>query len=252
MCSDQSSMNSPDSPDQISPLGRAVCRFSGGQSLRLYLSDLTQYGAFILAMKLPTIGDRLTVTVYPAGSPPLPPIDAKVIGVRIDPADASRTGFEVVFSSLDEILCSRLAEAVDSIERWKPAQQKTKARTVSERRTYPRVKIDMQAYVKLPDGSSIGLKVLNISMSGAMLLFGDKPRPTSMSEGETIEVDFLSSEPPEHIEVKAKVARLSHLNELRGAGIHFIDLDESVARRIEGLILDALTGQRSWFKAEQG
>jgi c-di-GMP-binding flagellar brake protein YcgR len=228
-------------------VARAVCQFGDGNTLRLYVSDLTAGGAFILAMKPPRIGEKLTVTLYPLGSPPLPTVEARVIGVRIDPADASRTGFEVVFSSMDETTCRRLALALDSLDRWKPPPARPQARQGAERRVYPRVQVDLKAHVELADAGTVTLDVQNISMSGAMLLLGNKPLPPKMAPVCEIELHLISSGPPEHICVKAQVVRLSLGSEPSGAGVKFLDVDELTARRIEGLILDALTGERSWL-----
>jgi hypothetical protein len=83
-------------------------------------------------------------------------------------------------------------------------------------------------------------------MSGAMLLLGNKPLPIDLALGNQITMHILSSGPPEAIYVKAEVVRLSGPNELAIAGVKFIDVDERTGYRIEGLILDALTGESSW------
>jgi hypothetical protein len=228
-------------------VARAICQFGRSNSVRLYVSELTESGAFILAMRPLRIGEPLTVTLYPLVSAPLPPLEARVIGVRIDPSDASRTGFEVVFSSLDDSLCARLAEAVDAIEQCRPARHSAPARRGAERRVYPRVAVDLKAHVELPDGETVTLSVHNISMSGAMLLFGNKQAPAAIAEGSRFNIHFLSSGPPEHICINAEVVRSSRANEPSGVGVRFIETDEMTLRRLEGLILDALTGPSSWL-----
>jgi hypothetical protein len=227
-------------------LARAVCDFGKGNSQRLYMSELTPNGGFVLAMKPPSIGQVFTVTLYPLASPPLPAVDARVIGVRIDPADASRTGFEIVFSSLNQDFPRILAATLESLEKFRRPAVKQAVRREAERRVYPRVKVDLRAYIELSEGEALTLNVENISMSGAMLLLGDKPLPTSMGLGRQITIHLLSSGPPEHICVKAEVVRLNGPNEPAIAGVQFLDVDETTGYRIEGLILDALTGDSSW------
>lgn len=227
-------------------IARAVCDFGQGNPQRLYISELTPNGCFILAMKPPAMGQRITVTLYPLALPPLPAVEARVIGVRIDPSDASRTGFEIVFSSQNEDFYRKLVSSIESLAQLRPPTVKSEFRRGAERRIYPRVNLALKAHIDLPSGGTLSLNVQNISMSGAMLLLGNKPLPIDLAIGSQITMHILSSGPPEHIYVKAVVVRLSSTNELPIAGVKFIDVDETTGYRIEGLILDALTGESSW------
>jgi hypothetical protein len=233
-------------------VARAICESQDGNKSHLYVSDLTLEGAFVLSMKPPPIGEKLAVTLYPIDAPPLPTVDAPVIGVRIDPSDASRTGFEVAFSSVEGSLSRQLTSVLNSLDRprlssIKPPSIRPQIRQRAEFRIYPRVQVDFRAYVQLPDSHDLILEVEDISMSGAMLCSGNIPLPVGMEVGSEISIDFLSSEPTERIGVKAKVVRVRKEEQSFGASVKFLDIDEITARRIEGVILDALTGKGSWL-----
>lgn len=233
-------------------VARAICESPDGNKSHLYISDLTLEGAFVLSMKPPPIGEKLSVTLFPIDAPPLPTVDAPVIGVRIDPSDASRTGFEVAFASVEGSLSRQLTSVLNSLDRprlasIKPPSIRPQIKERAEFRIYPRVQVDFRAYVQIPDADNLILDVEDISMSGAMLRSGNIPLPAGMDVGSEISIDFISSGPTEHIGVKAQIVRLRQEKHSFGASAKFRDVDEITGRRIEGLILDALTGEGSWL-----
>jgi hypothetical protein len=234
-------------------LARAICESQNGDKSHLYVSDLSLEGAFVLSMKPPPIGEKLAVTLYPIGAPPLPTVDAPVIGVRIDPSDASRTGFEVVFSAVEENLSRQLMSILNAHDRpnlasLRPPSIRPQIKERAQFRVYPRVKVDFRAYVQLPSSKTVMMDVEDISMTGAMLRTINSHLPIGIEVGSQTSIDFLSSRPTEHISVYAQVVRLrQEADESVGASVKFLDMDDITGRRIEGLILDALTGEGSWL-----
>jgi hypothetical protein len=250
---DDSKLDDPSYDSSFPVVARAICESKSGDRSHLYVSDLTLEGAFVLSMKPPPIGEKLAVTLYPMGAPPLPTVDAPVIGVRIDPSDASRTGFEVVFSSVEENLLRQLVSLLNAHDQpklpsIKPPSVRPQLKHRAEFRVYPRVQVDFRAYIQLPNSDTVMMSVEDLSMTGAMLHSINRHLPIGIEVGSETSIDLISSRPTEHIGVNAQVVRLSNEeDESVAVSVKFIDLDDITARRIEGLILDALTGEGSWL-----
>jgi len=220
---------------------KVVCNYLGGEEVKLLSTELTLEGAFILAMKPPPLGEIISVTIYPAGMEPLPTLVARVISTCIDPANAARSGFEIVFLHLDDIILRRLSQAVDLFGKRVVAPRQRPIRPGEERRQYPRVPADLKANVEFRSGMTDALSVGNISMSGAKLVYRDRVVPAVLTPGNEIVATFICGSIPESLVVKAKVVRKAGPDETPGVGICFIDLDDLSERRIEGLILEAIT-----------
>lgn len=227
-------------------VAKVLCEMSNGSQIRLFATELTLGSAFILAMKPPPFGETINVTIYPIGLSPLPSIEARVISARIDPANAERSGFEIVFLHLDEIVLKKLSHAVSTIKEWLDCPKQRHLRAGAERRRHPRVPTDLNAYIEIEEGKSYAFQVENISMSGAKLIYPENVPTSALGPGHEIELAIICGSIPEYIRLKAQVVRLTHKGEKPGVGVHFIDLDDISERRIEGLILEALTGDNSW------
>jgi hypothetical protein len=219
---------------------RTTCTLPDGEVLESYATHLSPTGAFILAMKPPPLRSRLTVQIHPPGLRPLPPLEARVVNVRIDPALADRTGFEVVFPRPDDHARHGLETAVARLDSWKLHDRRRHLRRSAERREYPRVFVDMKAHVLFPNGDTVILGVRDISMSGAFLALG-KSRPSlGVVPGAELVLTILPTDVPECINVRARVARLGGAGEPAGFGVLFVEPDDTTERRIEGLILHAV------------
>ncbi len=219
---------------------RADCVLPSGDSLCLLVSELSLGGAFIVSMKPPPLGTRIALMLLPEGHPPVGPIDARVIGLRLDPANAKRSGFELMFPDVDDATFEDLAVLVAKFEAPE-AQPRLTQRGQAEKRQFPRVTVDLSAHVRCPLGAFVA-RVKNLSMTGAMLVVdtGDPASPALLSSAMEIELTIVSSSPPESIDVRAEVVRLGAGTGAAGVGVRFLDLDEVEARRLEGLMLQGI------------
>jgi hypothetical protein len=222
---------------QESLLAKAICSFANGETRRLYLTSLSSKGAFILSLRPPSIRSTLSVTIYPQKLPPLPPLEARVIGLRIDPANAERSGFEVGFSYVNEEILDKLRTTITLLEKMNIKPLRPPRQAAHERRQEPRVPMDLSAVIHLPQ-HELQVQVVNLSMSGAMLGFRDQLRPPLLIPGAEISMSIVISSAPESIKLQAQIVRLTAEGEPVGVGVCFLEVSDLSARRIEGLILD--------------
>jgi hypothetical protein len=103
-------------------LAKAICTLKDGDKLRLFVSHLSLTGAFLLCKKPPRTDTVLRVVFYPEKMDPLPPLQVRVIGQRIDPANPEQTGFKVVFLKIDEEAMKQLIGVLDQLGLWEETQ----------------------------------------------------------------------------------------------------------------------------------
>lgn len=230
-------------------IARAHCIFSDVDSRVLYATELSLTGAFILSMRLPEMGTLLSIVFYPEGQPPLCPIECRVIGCRLDPSNAEKSGFEVVFTSLDKEQFNSLSSALNvlqDIKRPRPPSDDDyhdeifPERIGAERRIYPRVSTNLHVSVHFPDELII-MQLVNVSMSGALLGFGENEMSSQIQLGTELSLTITNTSAPESVSVQARVVRFSTPDEPKGFAVHFIELSEVLSGRIEGLLMSILS-----------
>jgi len=224
-------------PHGIRLVARAHCSFPDESVRCLYATGLSLGGTFILCMRPPPIGTRLKIQLFPTGSYALPPIAARVIGLRIDPSDAERSGFEAVFTELDDSTLDRLSRLVERLNRMVTDRPRLPPRRHVEQRVMPRVATSLGAVVHLFD-SPVPVTVLNLSLSGALLGLDWGVRPAGLMPGVEVRLSIPLLE--QEITVTALVVRLTGCDEPAGFAVQFFEVSEETELRLEQLMLDAL------------
>lgn len=216
-------------------VARVDCALPDGTSRRLYASRVTRGGAFILAMRPPALGTVLTLHLELAGHEPIEEqIEALVIGQRVDPGDAERTGFEVVFTRISKEARRLLGSVLDTMP--SPALELVPApRHTPEQRREPRVATMLRGVLVLQP-EPLTVEIVNLSLSGALLGLGAKACP--LEPGDVAELSIVAPAIPETVNLQVRIVRCS--SDPPGLGVHFLTLDPQMERRIEGLLIDAL------------
>jgi|GEM_PF-1882077 hypothetical protein len=221
-------------------VAKAVCSFPGEEPRRLFATSLTERGAFILCMRPPALGFTLTVDLFLPKRNPLSSAEARVIGVRIDPAIAELSGFEVVFTKMADSALEELSDALAGLEPIALVRPLGQGRNGHELRRHPRVETSVAGVINLEE--PLHVDVANLSISGALLALGEQPMPDSLQPGTEISLNLLLPDIPENLGVRAEVVRITGASEPLGIGVRFLDLDPLVELRLEGLIIGALVG----------
>jgi hypothetical protein len=212
-----------------------VCNFPGGDSRRLLVTGLSLGGAFVLSLRPPLFGTSFSMILYP-GPTPLPAIDARVIGLRIDPTNIDRCGFEVVFTQVSDALLSQLATVIEQLDQNIIRPRREQLCPQPDRRQHPRVLTQLEAAIHLPHETTQA-KVADLSIAGALLRLEQKATP--FIPGDELQVSIIAPNAPEHLSLTARVVRVVAGDETAEVGVAFTDINEVVQRRLEGLILDA-------------
>jgi len=235
----------------VTLVARARCKRVGEEELRrLYATQLDLAGGFILSMDPYEVGALLSMELYPRGCDGLPAVEARVIGRRIDPGNPTRSGFEFVFTYLPDDVFERLARALGqfqylrtSFDRFesRPAPgEASRSKQVHERRVDPRVETDLFAEVDLRDVVLI-CRVLNLSMSGALLESDKGPFPDLIEVGTRLSLRVHVADGNESFTGQAVVTRMDSTTSPSRLGVRFCHDGETSARAIESIMLDVLT-----------
>jgi len=217
---------------RIPVVAKAVCRFADDEIRSLYVTELSLTGMsmFLVAMRLPSVGTIFPLALQPAGADRLPEVDVRVLSTNLDPADATRTGFEVAFTDLDnDDLFDGLCKIIASLER----------KRAPERRANPRVWTNYRAGITFL-GSKVPARVSNLSMTGACLTFGKSGLPEGIAPMMEILIDVDEPDLSARVVVPAEVVRLTNGGDIAGIGVRFLDMDGTAASGIEGLMLYTL------------
>ena len=235
-------MTSPDTghegPHQGSlVMARATCYFPGGKTRRLLATGLNLDGAFLLHAAPPPVNTSLVVTLCPNGLGQLPPIAARVHRTRVDSKHPERNGMGILFTHLDRWTARQLCKALGALGRMTSSQDLLEA---VERRIHPRVPVNLNALVETP-ATKATLKMLNLSLSGALLAADDSDCWSALIPGTELLLHIFKPSGPEKVTVNAEVIRICKGDDPGSFAVRFLDLDKVNRDRLEGLVLDSLT-----------
>ena len=229
-------------------VARAACEFGEGQTRTLYATRFSIVDMFILSVRPPPVGTTFKVTLSPQGLPPLPRLEAIVVATRLDPADIRKSGFGALISNIDDESIKALHSALSLLGL---RQEVTPDRPSIERRKDPRIWSDLMASVEIP-GAAWNVDVVNLSMSGALLDFGDAGLPVEITPGTAIHLDIIGKDIPELISIRAEVVRVVGVMNPKVAGVKFLEVNEILASRVEGLILHLLSDEDGDGEGDDG
>jgi hypothetical protein len=96
--------------------------------------------------------------------------------------------------------------------------------------------------VYLP-GRTLTTRILNLSMSGALLGFDKDQIPPEMTLGVLFRMDAYDVHGDISVAVKGEIIRLIGVGRPTNAGVRFIDLDKDAKDGIERIILNEIEAQ---------
>jgi hypothetical protein len=230
-------MGTKEQPERVI---RATCHFESGHVARLPVSDLSAEGAFVCSVRPPSIGARVQVTLQADGERPIRGLEARVVGVRLDPASAERSGFELRFAALPEPQRQRLQAMVDRhIDRHEPRPPSERP-SVAERRAQPRVDVDFLAEIALPSGIA-SFRMRNLSMSGALLVLEGRRLHRAVAPNAELPIQVISADVGDPLPLTCVVVRVNTAEGMTPTvAVRFVKMDDDQEAMLESLMLYSL------------
>lgn len=181
----------------------------------------------------------VSLTLRVGTEAPISGMTASVIDVRLDPANAERNGFWIRFDPMLRLQRERLQNLVDYLNDQPRPAQSSGPPSVPERRQQARVDVDFRAEVTLPVGLKT-FKMLNLSMSGALLVLREEQLPPGLHSGARTEVLVYAPSIPEALNLQCEVVRCMSRGGSPEVAVRFRGMDDDQAALLESLMLYAL------------
>lgn len=218
---------------------RATCHFESGHVARLPVADLSEEGAFLCSVRPPAIGARVHVTLQVDADRPVAGLEARVVGVRLDPASAERSGFELRFAEMPERQHQRLRALIERLANRGLTPPPSERPSVAERRAQPRVDVDFLAEIPLPSGIA-SFRMLNLSMSGALLVFEEKKKKlhAAVVRNAELPIQVISQDVGDPLPLTCIVVRVDASDKDRlTVAVRFNRMDDDQEAMLESLML---------------
>lgn len=226
-------MSSRKQPDRVI---RATCHFESGHVARLPVSDLTVEGAFICSVRPPAIGSRVHISLQSESDRAVAGLEARVVGVRLDPGSAERSGFELRFAAMPSVQADRLRDLIGRIAARETAARPSNSASVAERRAQPRVDVDFLAEIEL-GGSIKTFRMRNLSMSGALLVLEKEVLPPEVVPNVELPVEVISTDVGDPLPLTCVVVRIDVNGGQPTVAVRFVDMDHDQEAMLESLML---------------
>ena len=221
-------------PRTVRLVASAVCRYGDGTVQRLWATQISLSGAWILAVEPPRVGELIELSLHPIGLAALPAMHARVMKAQIDFAAAEKNGFEVTFVDIDDQAVDSLVSAVIGID-----EMRTKAPAFAERRGALRVKTNIAVRARSQGGSHDGV-IADLSLTGALVSLAREVPEASLARGAAVTLGMTLEDASGPLEVAGRVAWSTLAPAQRLAGVQFENLAPSARMRIQEIILQAL------------
>jgi hypothetical protein len=192
---------------------------------------------FVITMQMPALRDVVRISFYGENRQVTHEVDAVVTGLSYHPSELRLCGFaaavirpEALFPyppPLENLMWVKVTAAALPL-----------GETALKRRD-PRVRTRVPAAVHLL-GKNLSVKILNLSMSGALIGFDKDQIPPDMSVGALFRIDAYDAHRDISLCVKAEVIRLIGVGRPTSAGVRFIDMDDEAKSCVEGMILNEI------------
>jgi c-di-GMP-binding flagellar brake protein YcgR len=228
------------SREQTELIIRATCHFESGHVARLPVADLSEEGAFLCSVRPPAIGARVHITLQVDADRPVAGLEARVVGVRLDPASAERSGFELRFAEMPDRQHQRLRALIERLANRGLTPPPSEQPSVAERRAQPRVDVDFLAEIPLPSGIA-SFRMLNLSMSGALLVIEKKKKKklhSAVVQNAELPIQVISQDVGDPLPLTCVVVRVDDgASDGPTVAVRFIRMDDDQEAMLESLML---------------
>ena len=211
----------------------AVCTFHSGAERRLLAEIRSPQEIFVITMEPPALRDIVSITFFGGDKAAGRQVEAVVTDIAYHPSEVRRCGFAAMVTDFDGTWSYAPGDVLRSVDVEK---MEVTAKERQEKRRDPRIRVKVLTAVHLP-GRTLSARIINLSMSGALLGFDRDQIPPEVTVGSLFRLDAYDTHGDISVCAKAEVIRLIGVGRPTNAGVRFIDLDEEVKRGIESIML---------------
>ncbi len=215
------------------------CTFDRGPERHLLAEVRSEDEIFIVTMRPPALRDVVKISLPTDIPEKLISVEALVTDVSYHHTEVTKCGFTAMI--LDPSM-SFSYPPTESLQNVDVSALVLSPKERIEKRRDPRVRTKILATVKIP-GSDISARILNLSMSGALVGFDRDQFPPEITLSSLLRVDIYDSHGDVFLSAKCEAIRLIGVGKPSNAGVRFIDMDEEVRSGLEQLILKEIMAQ---------
>lgn len=230
-----------DTPSTQSAWREAVCTFQSGPPRRLPAEVRSPEEIFVVTLQPPSLRDIIRITFVSEDGSVSREVEALVTDISYRPNDVRRCGFAAAVTIPETLFSFPPPSPLRSVA--VSLVQTTKQERIEKRRD-PRIRTKVLGAVYLP-GKTLTTRILNLSMSGALLGFDRDQIPPEMTLGVLFRMDAYDAHGDISLAVKGEIIRLIGVGRPSNAGVRFIDIDTEVRSGVETIILNEIFAQSS-------
>lgn len=228
-----------DTPSTRSAWKEAVCTFQGGPARRLLAEVRSSEEIFVVTMQPPALRDIIKISFESEDGSAAREVEALVTDISYRPNDVRQCGFLAAVTGPETLFSYPPPSPLRSVD-VSLVQATTQERI--EKRRDPRIRTKVLGAVYLP-GRTLTTRILNLSMSGALLGFDRDQIPPEMTLGVLFRMDAYDTHGDISLSVKGEIIRLIGVGRPSNAGVRFIDVDAEARGSIECIILNEIYAQ---------
>jgi hypothetical protein len=230
-----------DTPSTGSTWKEAVVAYQEGDNPRRLLAEvLSPEEIFVIAMRPPCLRDIVKITFTSEEGGASREVEALVTEVSYRPTDVRRCGFVATVTRPESLFSYPPVSPIRNVD---VLLANPTAEEKREKRRDPRIRTKVLGAVYLP-GRTLTTRILNLSMSGALLGFDRDQIPPEMTLGVLFRMDAYDSHGDVSLAVKGEIIRLIGVGRPTNAGVRFIDIDADARAGIETIILSEIHAQQ--------
>jgi hypothetical protein len=223
-----------------------LCTFQSGRERQLLAEVRSKEEIFVITMRPPALRDVVKISVSSKTGEKALSVEALVTDVSYHHTEVTRCGFVGMILDPSMAFSYPPSSALQSVEVRTMALSRQER---IEKRRDPRVRTKVIATVRIP-GRDISARILNLSMSGALIGFDREQFPPEITLGSLLRVDMYDTHGNVFSTAKCETIRLIGVGKPSNAGARFIDLDDEVKNQLEQIILGEISLQASTPKTD--
>ena len=216
---------------------QAVCTFLSGAERRLPAEVRSAEEIFVVTMQPPCLREIVKIKFFQPDGTEGREVEALVTQISYRPTDVRGCGFTATVTGPESLFSvppeTSVLRSVDVS--LAPA---TGAERLEKRRD-PRIRTKAIGAVYLA-GRTLTTRILNLSMSGALLGFDKDQIPPEMTQGVLFRMDAYDAHGDTAVSLKGEIIRLIGVGRPSNAGVRFIDVDPETRDGIERIILNEI------------
>jgi hypothetical protein len=236
----QSDTSDRERPSDGASWQQTLCTFQVGPERHLLGEVRSKEEIFVVTMCPPALRDVVKISLPSESENGSACVEALVTDVSYHHTEVTRCGFTAMILDPSVTFAYPPVASLQNVDVSASALSREER---IEKRRDPRIRTRILAVVHIP-GHDLSARILNLSMSGALIGFDREQFPPEITLGTLLRVDMYDEHGDVFLAAKCEAIRLIGVGRPTNAGARFIDVDDEVKSRLEQLILREITAQR--------